>query len=310
MGWHKHIGVDTDLLKKVDPKHSERQTFILSNLTLMLFVITGICFISSVVFSLIIFHNWIIAIVAGVFLAFVVFNLYRLFVMTALDVSESSLEPYYLEHEKHYSEHIELDADFSEYSDEKINGIVNEAKNKLREKTQMNFPSSNSNRHPLTMTLRITILSIIALVFCNGMELLIFKNQINEVLGDLLKLYAAKNEIWIVENMLTPASGADFYIVDTNSLLLSLDILGQGLGYWKLLIDLIFITIFLLPLVIVFKSKEIKQSEYVRELALSELTITFYHYIHAQKLCKKIVNEIKATEIVFSKNSNKIIDGK
>jgi hypothetical protein len=130
------------------------------------------------------------------------------------------------------------------------------------------------------------------------------------VLGDLLTLYSAKNETWIVENMLTPASGTDFYIVNTNSLLLSLDILGQGLGYWKLLIDLIFITIFLLPLVIVFKSKEIKQSEYVRELALSELTITLYHYIHAQKLCRIILNEIKATEIVFSKNSNKIIDGK
>ena len=229
MGWHKHIGVDTDLLKKVDPKHSERQTFILSNLTLMLFVITGICFISSVVFSLIIFHNWLIAIVTGVFLAFVVFNLYRLFVMTALDVSESSLESYYLEHEKHYSEHIELDADFSEYSDEKINGIVNEAKNKLREKTEMNYPSSNSTRHPLTMTLRVTILSIIALVFCNGMELLIFKNQINDVLGDLFTLYAAKNETWIVENMLTPASGTDFYIVNTNSLILSLDILGLSL---------------------------------------------------------------------------------
>ena len=72
------------------------------------------------------------------------------------------------------------------------------------------------------------------------------------------------------------------------------------------LIDLIFMVVFLLPLIIVFKSKEIKQSEYVRELALSELTITFYHYMHTQKLCKKILNEIKTTEIVFSKNSKTI----
>jgi hypothetical protein len=306
MGWHKHIGVDTDLLKKVDPKHSERQTFILSNLTLMLFVITGICFISSVVFSLIIFHNWLIAIATGVFLAFVVFNLYRLFVMTALDVSGSSLEPYFLEHEKHYSEYIKLDQDFTEYPDEQIIGIVNVAKNSLREKTSMDFQTTSTKLHPLTMTLRVAIICIIALVFCNGMELLLFKNQINEVLSDLISLYESKNEVWIVENILKPQSGQEFYILNTNSLLLSLDILNQGLGYWKVVIDLLFMTIFLLPLIIVFKSKEIKQSEYVRELALSELTITFYHYIHTQKLSKTILNKINATPIALNDNLNKI----
>jgi hypothetical protein len=306
MGWHKYIGIDTDLLKKVDPKHSERQTYILSSLTVMLFVIALICFFSGLVFSLIIFHNWLVAIFVSLFLSAVVFNLYRLFVMTALDVSGSSLEPYYLKHQKHHAEYVALDDDFSSYPDEKINGIVNGAKDKLREKTQMDFPTKNKTLHPLTMTLRIAILSIIALVFCNGLELFLFKNQINEVLGDLLTLYTTKNETWIINHILTPAAGTDFHIIKTNSLLLALDILNNGLGYWKVLIDLIFMVVFLLPLIIVFKSKEIKQSEYVRELALSELTITFYHYLHTQKLCKKILNEIKTTEIVFSKNSKTI----
>ena len=310
MSWHKQIGVDTDLLKKVDPMHNERQTFILSSLTLMLFVISIICFFSSLVFSLIIFHNWLVSLFVATFLAIVVFNLYRLFVMTALDVSGSSLEPYYLDHEKHYLEHIELDEDFSDYSDEKINGIVYGAKDKLREKTEMEFPSSNKSLDPLTMTIRISILSIIALVFCNGIELFLFKNQINLVLEDLVSLYSANKEIWIVENLLKPDNGTNFSVVNTNSLLLSLDILGQGLGYWKLLIDFIFIILFLLPLIIVFKSKEIKQSEYVRELALSELTISFYHYIHSRKLCKNIIKEIKSKEIILSNESNKIINGK
>ena len=139
MSWHKQIGVDADLLKKVDPKHNERQTFILSSLTLMLFVISIICFFSSLIFSLIIFHNWLVSLFVASFLAIVVFNLYRLFVMTAFDVSGSSLEPYYLDHEKHYLEHIELDEDFSDFSDEKINGIVNGAKDILREKTEMDL---------------------------------------------------------------------------------------------------------------------------------------------------------------------------
>lgn len=301
MGWHKYIGVDTDLLKKVDPKHNERQTYILSMLTIMLFVISTICFFSSIVYALIIFHNWLIAIFIAVFLSLIVFNLYRLLVMTALDVSESTLESYYLKHEKHYSDYVKLDDDFSKLSDVQINEIVYGAKDILREKTASNSAISVIKRRPLTMSLRILILTIIALVFANGLELFLFNNQINEVLNDLLNLYTAKNETWLVENMLNPANGSSFSVLNTNSLLLALEILNKGLGYWKVLIDFIFIVIFLMPLIIVIKSKEIKQSEYVRELALSELSITFYHYLHTQKLCKKIEREIKSSEIIFTK---------
>jgi len=303
MSWHKYIGIDTDLLTKVDPKHSERQTLILSTLTLMLFVISIICFFSGIVYALIIFQSWPIALFIGVFLSVMVFNLYRLLVMTALDVSESSLEPYYLDHEKHYSDYVELEEDYSKLTDEKIKEIVYVAKDKLREKTALNPPNRDTKRHPLTMFLRVIILTIIGLVFANGLELFLFNNQINEVLNDLVKLYATKNETWMVENMLNPREGSSFSVLNTNSLLLALEILNKGLGNWKILIDLIFILIFLLPLIIVLKSKEIKQSEYVQELALSELTITFYHYLHTQKLCKKIENEIKSSEIIFSKNN-------
>jgi hypothetical protein len=253
------------------------------------------------VYSLIIFHNWVIAILVATFFAIVVFNLYRLLVMTALDVSGSSLEPYYLNHEKHYQEHFTFDNESTNISDEQINGVVYTAKNTLREKTQFDFPNITTKKHPLTMTLRVLILSIIALVFCNGLELYLFQNQINKVLADLLSIYTSKNETWIIENMLTPVAGSEFNIINTNSLLMALDIMNTGLGNWKIVIDLIFIIIFLLPLLIVIKSKEIKQSEYVRELALSELTITFFHYLHTQKFCNEILEKIKVNEIVFSK---------
>jgi hypothetical protein len=222
--------------------------------------------------------------------------------MTALDVSESSLEPYYLDHEKHYSDYVKLDEDFSELTNEKIKEIVYVAKNKLREKTSLNPPNRDIKRHPLTMSLRVLILTIIGLVFANGLELYLFNNQINEVLNDLIILYTANNETWLVENMLSPKSGSSFSVINTNSLLLALEVLNKGLGNWKIFIDLMFILIFLMPLIIVLKSKEIKQSEYVQELDLSELTITFYHYLHTQRLCKKIESEIKSSEIVFSKN--------
>lgn len=303
MRWYRFIGIDTDLLEKVDPKHNERQSFILSVLTLMLFVISIICFLSSVVFCLIVFQNWLIALAVSAFISMVIFNLYRLFVMTGLDVSGSHLEAYYLAHDKHYAEHIDLTADLSAYEEGQILEIVNTAKDKLREKTANTISSTSEKIHPMTMTLRVGILAIIALVFCNGIELFLFKNQINAVIADLVRIYASKNEVWMLNNFFKTDAGTGFSVLNTNSLLLSLDILISGLGYWKLVLDLVFLTIFLLPLVIVFKSKEIKESEYVRELALSELTITFYHYFHTQKLCKKIKDEILSTPIVFSKDT-------
>jgi len=153
----------------------------------------------------------------------------------------------------------------------------------------------------LTMTLRVVILSIIALVFATGIELFIFKNQINDVLLQLKSQYIIHGETWMVVNILTPSPNDQFYIFNANSLLLAIDILERGLGYWKVVMDIIFLVIFLIPLALVFKSKEIKQSEYMRELALSEITITFYHYLHTQRLCQKIIQDLKNKEIKFTK---------
>ena len=302
MDWHLEIGVDRDLLKKVDPKQNERQTYILSSLCIMLVVVALICFFSSVIYTLIIFHSWLISLAVGFFLALVVFNIYRLFVMTALDVSGSSLEEYYSDHEKHYAEYHEIGSDMTDISDEKIIEITSVSKDKLREKSEFDIGSQQlSSSDILTMTFRVLILSIFALVFATGIELFIFSNQINDVLEQLKSQYLLNGDTWMVENILTPEKNDQFYIFNANSLLLVIDLLNRGLGYWKILIDIIFLIIFLLPLALVFKSKEIKNSEYMRELALSEITISFYHYLHTQKLCQKILKEIEQKEIKFSK---------
>lgn len=302
MSWLLELGVDEGLLKKVDPKLNERQTYIFSSLSLMLIVVSFFCFISSVIYTLIIFHNWFIALGVGIFIALTVFNLYRLFVMTALDVSGSSLEEYYINHEKHYDEYVQPDTDYEKFTDASILELTSISKQKLREKSEMDIgDKKNQFSDILTMAFRVIILTIIAMVFATGIELFIFKNQLNEVLEQLKFQYSLHGETWIVDNILTPDAHDQFYIFNTNSLLLAIDILCRGLGFWKIVIDLIFIIIFLLPLILVFKSKEIKQSEYMRELALSEITITFYHFLHTQRICKKILRELESKKIYFTK---------
>ena len=43
---------------------------------------------------------------------------------------------------------------------------------------------------------------------------------------------------------------------------------------------------------IIFKSMELKKSEYVQELALFEIETTFLHYLRTQKLCNEITGKI------------------
>jgi hypothetical protein len=303
MIWHSYLGIDSDLLKKVDPKQNERQTFIMSSLAIMLFALSLIVFISSTVFTLIIFHNIIISIIASIFLSVIIFNLYRLLVITALDVSETTLEKYYADHYMHYHEYISRNQDFGNITDEDIDNLVNKAKNDLREKTSINFESNNKKNLFLTHGLRIFILSIIAIVFANGIELFIFNNEINIVLNDLLDFYLLKNDTWYTNNILKPSQGDQFYIINSNSLLLALEILNFGLGNWKILLDFLFIILFILPLAIVLKSDEVKRSEYIRELALSELTITFKHFILTQRFCKNTLSKVLSTKINFINSS-------
>jgi hypothetical protein len=224
--------------------------------------------------------------------------------MTALDVSGSSLEEYYLDHEKHYRENLDIGKKLGNISDEKIQEIVYVAKDKLREKAQIDIGQKPlTAAHILTMTIRVVVLSIIAIVFATGIELFIFSNQINDVLDQLKLQYSSHGDTWMVENIFTPNKGENFIIFNSNSLLLNLDLLVKGLGFWKIIFDIVFLTIFLLPLIIVFKSKEIKQSEYMQELVLSEMTITFYHFLHTQKLCENIFNEIQKQKISYSKSN-------
>jgi hypothetical protein len=301
MSWNKLLGFDNDLLLKADIKLGERQSYIMSMLAIMLIFIALICFASSLVYVLTIFKSWPIAILVALFLFFVVFNLYRLFIMTAYNVSGSNLEEYYKKHEKHYAEHIEIGSEMAGLSDTEIIEIVAVSKDQLRQKTQMKA-SSVSNL--ITICIQVISISILALIFATGIEFYVFKEQINSILEELKNQYSKQENSLMIEYLFTAEKGKDFIVFNTNSLLLIIDLLNRGLGNWKIVIDLIFLIIFLIPLVLVSKSKEIREGDYIREMALSEITISFYHYLHAQRFCQRTIKEVKETKIVFLKSSN------
>ena len=310
MSWHLQIGFDEGIMKKVDKEDKTRQKFIFSMLVIMMIIVSLFVFLSSVVYLLIIFHSWSIALFAGLFLSLVVFNIYRFLTITAINAEKSGIGPFHLNHEKQYHDFIDnfKHKEIANMPEESIKKIVNDRKDSLREKFSEYFPNNYKiSSSILTMAVRVAFLSIIALVFSTGLELFIFKSQVNDVLDATANsLRQEVPDSWILKNMLTPDEGKEFTLFHCNSLLLIIDVLKAGLGYWKLVLDLLFLTIFLLPLILIFKSKEIQKGDYVRELALHEISISFYHYLKTQKRCVEILNQIKSEDLTerFKKSAN------
>jgi hypothetical protein len=308
MAWHLYIGFDENIMKKVDVENNNRQKFIFSMLVIMMLVVSVVVCISSIIYFLIIFQNWAVAICASLFISLVVFNIYRFITITAINAEKTSIGSYHLNHKKQFTDFIhdvKID-DIAKMQEESIRKTVNDRKDALREK----FSEYNPNNPKLTstmitMTVRVLLITIIALVFSTGFELFLFRSQVNEVLNASVTLLSQEvPDSWILKNMLTPVDGETFYLFNCNSLLLIIDVLKSGLGYWKLLLDLLFLTLFLLPLILIFKSKEIQKGDYVRELALHEISITFYHYLKTQKYCSEISIRIKKENLITRLNKS------
>lgn len=291
MNWYRLIGVDDKVLANVDPEHNERQSYILSMIGIMIMVISIICFLSSIVLAAPIFQSWVIGIFIGIFLGLVIFNLYRMFVMTALDVSGTSLEEYYTHYEKHFEANIDINQDYSKLSDKDLIEISKSSITKLRNKTSLDAgPNKITFEHLLTMIFRVLILSIIAIIFASGIELFLFRNQINNTIVEVIDLYKTQNNTEALKVYLD--NNGNLLIFKTNSILFLLQVLIKGLGIWKFIIDIVIITIFLTPLAIIFKSMELKKSEYVQELALYEIEFTFLHYLRTQKQCSEVKKKL------------------
>jgi hypothetical protein len=294
MAWQLQLGIDIDLLKKADPVVRDKQIRMLSTLSLMLIVIGLICTFSTMIYVLILFHNWFIAIGAGLFMGLVAFNLYRLLVMTALDAGGTELGVYMSDHEKHIFEHIERETELTEWPEERILELSARAKQQLREKPLTNWAKSGMSASSiLTMVVRVLILGVMALIFANGMEIFMFKGQINAVLEQLRTGYAQVGDTWMVTEVLTPKPDDQFYVVKANSLLLVFRVLAEGLDNWKIILDLFFIVLFFIPLSIVFRSNEIIRGEYVKEWVLSSVTISFYHYLTTEKYRQQLTKSFK-----------------
>jgi hypothetical protein len=91
MAWHLQLGFDERIMQKVDAKQSVRQRYVFSVLSIMLFSIGVLIFVSTLIFMTIVFQNLVLAICVGLFLAIIIFNIYRFLIVSSVNASYSGL---------------------------------------------------------------------------------------------------------------------------------------------------------------------------------------------------------------------------
>jgi len=297
------IGIDAEIMQKLPTDLIKRQVFIFNSLTLMLIVVGLISAVSATVYSLILFHQWFLAIGIGIFIGALVFNLYRLFLMTGLDLKGSTLDYYYTKHENHYQEHnfYGLPGTAYQHADEILKGWAAGAKDQLRDKIHTN-PSQPRNM--FTIAVRVFVMALLGVIFANGLEILMFSQQINVSMAQLKDLLQQQPNDWTYKYILTPSADEPFILINANSLLLTFDALAAGLGKWKLIIDILVLSIYMIPLILIYRSPEIRHGAYVQELALHEINKTTYHYLITQKYCYTFSLQVKEMPLYFNKHSH------
>jgi len=309
MNLGKHIfGIHESIFTEVDESVKNRQYWAYNLLALMFYILVAGCVISGVVYGLVLFNNWIIAIGMGVLLGFISFVLLILVLFLNMTTNHRDLymnmtnmssifEPY-------------LGQDFSNLSDADAVKMVKEQKVLLRE---TNHTPSFDHFHMsgvITSLIKVCLVLILSCVVANAVEILMFHSKINQTLhlikdnptlkeaaynNDSTAMYPENNQIlakWTLD-MVTEDPNSPFLFIDSKSILLTHKVLNLSIGNFKYLMDVLIALLFLLPLILVRKSKEYGGGEFLKESALLDISISYYAFLITQRSCQKIKQKIE-----------------
>lgn len=286
------IGYDDDIMRHVDVRESSRQKYIFMILSYMIIIISMLVFFASINLTSLFASDIFIVFGLSTLIALVFYNIYKYIIVTATNASNTSLSEYLKNHELVYMDYsLSNDNDNNLTNDIEIQNRVNKKKQELRLLSHNSQPLIiNYISVIISICIRFLYLGVLAYIFAFGLEIYIFKDQINGVLHETKALLSTENPTSFLIQSINVDSGHSFIEnINSKSLLLVIEILTNGLGNLKYFIDGIIILIFIGPALLHLISSEILMGAYVKELAIHEISISHYHYLKTQKLCKLIL---------------------
>ncbi len=303
------FGVREEYFAKVDATEKSRQFLVYNNLSLMFFVLVGFTALSGVIFGLMAFNQWIIAIGIGLFLGMICFVLLLLMFFLNMTTNYKDL----------YSTMTEMNPVFDSFEKEPIEQWTNEFalneteahKDKLRDTSQFTSTGNFHFSSVITSSIKVILILIISCVVANAMEFLFFHKSLNESLNKIkndktiqvcaqLELTEKNSELnqkivvaqWTLQ-MLKEDPKKPFIFINSQSILLNMQVLDMCLGKWKVLLDVLFALLFLTPFVLLKKSNEYAGGIFLKEAALVDISHSLMFYFLSERARRRIKHEIE-----------------
>jgi hypothetical protein len=283
MELYTQIGIGPDTFATLSTEEGDRQKKIYSRLVILIIMTSILAAFSIFMFATIIFQSYFIAIPSGLFLGLVIYNFQRLLIIASLTPQDETL----------YLNWIDKKREFEDLTDAKVMEFQSKAEREafLTDK-KMAFRNSTANftarktgfgSQLIGKLIFVLILVLFGIIVANGLELFLFRGQINDSIEKLLQSKEVVVDTWSKKHIFTSTNGKEFLLINSRSLLVDLEFLTRGLGYWKYLMDFIVLIVFLLPIILLNKSGEFLKGPAMRELVLQELKITNDHYILSRR---------------------------
>jgi hypothetical protein len=268
---------------------AERQKLIYGILIAFEILLSLAAGLSVYTFIAIVFQSIGYAVTGGIFFSLLSMNLLNLVFLATLNPLEDTL----------YKNWISKRFSLKDLNDEKIASMKTNAeidaylydvKSKIRSRSSIFKQRKASFIFTFLRNLfLVSILTLLGVIVANGLELFFFRNDINKAIHDLL-LSESLTDSWTREHLLQQQDGKEFLLIESNSLLLNLNLLSRGLGNWKWMLDFTVVILFVLPYVLMYRSPEFLKGAYMRELVLHQMEVSGRHFI----LTRQKVMEIKA----------------
>ncbi len=315
------FGIREEYILRLEQQEREEQFLAYNLLTAMFFVLVALVFVATICYGLIIFQSWIPSMILALFLSAIVFILLLLILFLNMNSSHTELSDKMSNFEDYYQSvktqnfYVISDADALKYTTER-EGELRALNTKFEKKP---FHIS----HLFITTTKVLLVLIISFIVANGMEMLIFHKKMNETLqvvreskeinslisdtSSLISLNGRDkiNARWTL-NMLTEKPESPFILIDSYSVLLSFEILDLSLGKWKIVFDLVFSILFLIPFLLVKKSSRYAGGGYLRELTFSHLSTTLLFRILTDRKAASIQKELEKIDYALLLKKNKL----
>ena len=296
MKLYKLFGIDISFFEKLPKEETNRQLYIYNWLGFFIIFLALIGGFSFSIYSTIIFNKIAISIFVGIISFLIFLNLLLLIMLLTLVPQSNEAYSFWINKSDEYTKYYNVK--LGNLSEEEIQREVYSKKEILRDKfikDRFKFRKEGLGGF-INLFVKVGLIIFIGLIISSGIQIFIFSTEINSTIQEFINssIFNEDEKIWLSE-MCTQNKNSKFILINSKSIILVFKVLVSGLGIWKFVIDIIFILIYALPIIIFRKSYEFNSGSYMRELVLSEYSISFYHFLKT----KVFINNIKQKQANF-----------